>query len=332
MTSRARRSAALLAATLAAILAAGCGGGAPEPKKGEASAPGPPTPVRVAPVERATLAEIVSAPGKIAAMSQAKVRAPFAGTLVDLHVTDGDRVRGGQVVGNVVARDSEAALSGAGEMERDAKTDADRRDAARALELARRNLVRTPLRIASDGVVVSHAASSGDRVSEGEEILSIAETGSLVVLADVPQAQLPKIRAGEPTRIEIPGRAPVAGTVHGILVESGPSDLTAPVRIDLDTASPGATVGLFATARITVAERRDVPSVPDAAVVRDDVTGAARVAVAGADGKAHWIPVTPGISQNGRTEIAAPVLDPAARVIVSGQAGLPEGTPVAPSR
>jgi multidrug efflux pump subunit AcrA (membrane-fusion protein) len=327
VTFRAR----LWAVLLAAILASGCGGEAKDAKKQDAAAPGPPTPVRIAPVERATLAEIVSAPGKIAAMSQAKIRAPFAGTLVELRVTDGDRVHRGQVVGSVVARDSEAALAGAREMEREAKTDAERRDASRAVDLAQRNLVRSPLAVASDGVVVSHAASAGDRVSEGEEILSVAETGSLVVLADVPQAQLPKIRAGEPARIEIPGRAPVAGRVHGILAESGPSDLTAPVRIDLD-AAPGAAVGLFATARITVAERRDVPAVPDAAVVRDDVTGASRVAVAGADGKAHWIAVTPGIAQGGRTEIAVPALDPATRVIVAGQAGLPEGTPVAPSR
>ncbi|HET9795731.1 MAG TPA: HlyD family efflux transporter periplasmic adaptor subunit [Thermoanaerobaculia bacterium] len=327
MTFRARLSTLLLAA----ILASGCGGSATDPKKEQSSAPGPATPVRVAPVEKATLAEIVSAPGKITAMSQEKVRAPFAGTLVEFTVTDGDRVRRGQIVGSVVARDSEAALAGAREMEREAKSDAERRDAARAVELARRNLVRAPLAVASDGIVVSHAASAGDRVSEDEEILSIAETKSLVVLADVPQAQLPKIRAGEAVQIEIPGRPPAGGRVHGILAESGPSDLTAPVRIDLD-AAPGMAVGLFATARITVAERRDVPSVPDAAVVRDDVTGASRVAVAGADGKAHWIAVTPGIAQNGRTEIAAPPLDPAIRVIVSGQAGLPEGTPVAPSR
>jgi len=327
MISRIRASAAVLAT----ILACGCGGGAKDAKKGEPEAPAPATPVRVAPIERATLAEVVAAPGKIAAMSQEKVRAPFAGTLVELRVTDGDRVRRGEAVGSVVARDSKAALSGAREMERDAKTDAERRDAARAVELARRNLVRAPLSASADGIVVSHAASAGDRVSEDEEILSIAETGSLVVLADVPQAQLPKIRAGEAAQIEIPGRPPAAGRVHGILAESGPSDLTAPVRIDIDPAS-GVAVGLFATARITVAERPDVPTVPDAAVVRDDVTGASRMALVGVDGKAHWIAVTPGIAQGGRTEIAAPPLDPASRVIVSGQAGLPEGTPVAPGK
>jgi multidrug efflux pump subunit AcrA (membrane-fusion protein) len=55
------------------------------------------------------------------------------------------------------------------------------------------------------------------------------------------------------------------------------------------------------------------------------------VAVVGADGKAHWIAVTPGLSQGGKTEIAAPLLAPGTRVITSGQVGLPEGTPVAVS-
>ena len=319
-----------IAAALAVLAALACARGEKEDEKKPAAA-GPPTPVRVAPVDRTTLAEIVAAPGKVAAMAQAKVRAPFAGTLVSLSVTDGDLVRGGQAVGSVVARDSEAALAGAREMEREARTDAERRDAARAVELARANLVRAALTVAADGIVVSHAASAGDRVSEGEEIVSIAETGSLVVLADVPQSDLPKIRQGEPASIEVPGRPPLSGRVHGVLAESGPSDLTAPVRIDVAPA-PGLAVGLFATARITVAEHRDVAAVPDAAVIRDDVTGAARVAVAGADGKAHWIAVTPGVAQNGRTEIAAPALDPAARVIVAGQSGLPEGAPVTPAR
>jgi multidrug efflux pump subunit AcrA (membrane-fusion protein) len=321
------RGAVLAAAAVLAVVACA------RPGKEEKDAPapaGPATPVRVARVERAALAEIVTAPGKVAAMAQAKVRAPFAGTLVSLTVTDGDFVHAGQTVGSVVARDSEAALAGAQEMEREATTDAERRDAARAVALARANRVAAPLKIAADGIVVSHAASGGDRVSEDEEILSVAETGTLVVLADVPQAALPKVVAGESATVEIPGRAAIAGRVHGLLAESGPSDLTAPVRIDLASA-PGLAVGLFASVRITVAEHEDVAAVPDAAVLRDDVTGTARIALVGADGKAHWIAVTPGLSQGGKTEVVSPPLAPGAAVIVSGQVGLPEGAPVAAS-
>jgi membrane fusion protein (multidrug efflux system) len=299
-------------------------------QKKEADSPNekPATPVRVASVERATLAEFVSAPGKITAMAQAKVRAPFAGTLTELRVTDGDPVRGGEIVGSVVSRDSEAALSGAREMERQASTEGERRDAARAVALAEKNLVHAPLSVSAAGVVASHAASTGDRVAEGEEIVSIAEMRSLVLLADVAQPQLSKIRAGENVAIDIVGRPPLAATVHDVLPAGSTADLTAPVRIDFASPPGVLPVGLFATARITVAEHPDAVVVADAAVLRDDVTGASRMATLGADGKAHWIAVTPGISQNGRTEILAPALAIGQKVLIAGQVGLPEGAAV----
>jgi multidrug efflux pump subunit AcrA (membrane-fusion protein) len=316
------------------LLLAACHGkadGEKEKKADDVSAR-PATPVKAAVVARATLAETVAAPGKTTAMSQAKVRAPFAGTLTELRVTDGDPVRGGQSIGSIVSRDSEAALSGAREMEREASTDAEKRDAARALALAEKNLVRAPLKVAADGVVVSHAASAGDRVSEDEELVAVAEARSVVLIADVPQPQLSKVHAGETAAVEIAGRPPLSGRVHDILAGgagSERSDLTIPVRIDF-LGTPGALpVGLFATARITVAERRDAVTVPDAAVLRDDVTGSARLALVGADGKAHWIAVTPGLSQGGRTEIVAPPLADGTRVITAGQVGLPDGAPVA---
>jgi RND family efflux transporter MFP subunit len=325
-----------LVALAALLLIAGCGGkkeaaDATREKETDPAQAGPATPVKAAPVARETLAEIVSAPGKVTAMAQAKVRAPFPGTLSELRVTDGDPVAAGQVVGSIVARDSEAALTGAREMQRQASSDAERRDAERAVMLAEKNLVRAPLRVAADGVVVSHAASAGDRVSEDEEIIAVAEARSLVVIADVPQPQLPKIRPGEAVVIEAGGRPPLAGTVHDVMPGGTGSDLTVPVRIDFGAPPRALPVGLFATARIRVAEHADALTVPDAAVLRDDVTGSARVALVGADGKAHWIAVTPGLSQGGKTEIAAPLLAPGTRVITAGQVGLPEGTPVAVS-
>ena len=304
------------AAVAALLLLAACGGRkkADDPgKEKESAAARPATPVKAAPVSRITLFEIVSAPGKVTAMTQAKVRAPFAGTLTELRVTDGDPVSAGQIIGSIVARDSEAALSGAREMERQASTDSERGDAARARALAEKNIVRAPLKVASDGVVESHAASAGDRVSEGEEIVAVAEGRSLVVIADVPQLELPKIRPGEAVTIEVAGRPPLPGTLHDVLPGGPGSDLTVPVRIDFGAAPRALPVGLFATARIRVAEHADALTVPDAAILRDDITGSARVALVGADGKAYWVAVTPGLSQGGRTEITAPALPPEAR-------------------
>jgi multidrug efflux pump subunit AcrA (membrane-fusion protein) len=85
-------------------------------------------------------------------------------------------------------------------------------------------------------------------------------------------------------------------------------------------------LGLFGTARITV-ESRDAITVPDAAILRDDVSGVARVALV-KDGKAHWVDVVTGLRGAAGTEIVSPALTTSDRIVVSGQVGLPEGASV----
>jgi Cu(I)/Ag(I) efflux system membrane fusion protein len=323
------RAALVLAALL---LAPGCyrkaesSGGTPE--SSAERTPAAATPVKVAEVRKTTLREIVTAPGKTSALAEQKVRAPFAGTLTELRVTEGDRVRRGQVLGTMVARESEAALSGAREMLRQASTPDEKRDAERALALAERNLVRRPLVAAWTGAVLSRQASPGDRVAEDAEILTIEDSTSIVFLADVSQADLARVRPGQAASIELAGRgAPLPATVHGVLPTANPADFTAPVRFDFGTGSTGLTLGLFGSAHATVGERVDVSAVPDAAILRDDVTGVSRVALV-TQGRAHWVDVRTGLRDAGRTEITQPVLAEGQKVIVSGLVGLPESQPV----
>jgi RND family efflux transporter MFP subunit len=284
--------------------------------------------VRVAPVQVATLQVLVSGPGKTVALSQQKLRAPFAGTLTDLQVSDGDSVRRGQTLGWMVARESEAALSGARQMVREAATPRERTDAGRALALAEKNVVRRALTATSDGAVASHAASTGDRLAEDQEILTINDAGSLVFVADLPQADLPKIRAGQKATIQFAGSAPAGGSVHAILPAANATDYTGSVRIDLPRSSQKLALGIFGSASILVGEHRDAVVVPDAAVLRDDVTGVSRVAIV-RQNRVHWVEVRTGLRQGGRTEIASPPLARDEPVIVSGLVGLPDGKPVA---
>ncbi|MDQ2869145.1 MAG: efflux RND transporter periplasmic adaptor subunit [Acidobacteriota bacterium] len=319
----------IAALALALTLFPGCGARKEaEDAKPAAPAPDAPTPVRVAAVLSMTLAENVSGPGHTAALSQQKVRAPFSGTLLDLRVSDGDVVRRGQAIGTVVARESEAALSGAREMMREAQSEPQRVDAQRAVALAERNLVRKAIVATADGPVLSHAAASGDKLAEDQEILTIADTGSVVFLADVPQNDLPRIRPGQPAAVEITGRpAAIPGRVHSILPGANAADFSGSVRIDLPGSAERLTLNLFGTARITVAERRAASIVPAGAIVRDDVSGTARVA-ASVNGRVHWIDVRPGLTSNGSTEIAGAGVAPGLAVIVSGMVGLPEGKSV----
>jgi RND family efflux transporter MFP subunit len=293
------------------------------------SQPAAAVPVQTARATVATLARTVDAPGKTVALVQQKLRAPFAGTLVTLTVIDGDRVRRGAAVGSLLSRDSEAALAGAREMEREAKTPAEQEDARRALALAERNLVRATLRAPVDGVVLAHAAAAGDRVTEDQEILTLAEAGTVVFVADVPQSALSQIHPGLRASVELAGRAkPAPGTVHDVLPLANPADFTAPVRVDLAGDGAPSSVGLFGTAHIVVAEKARAVVVPEAAILRDDVTGKTRIALV-QDGHARWHEAVTGLRGGAGTEILEPPLAPGDVVIVGGQVGLPEGAAVA---
>jgi HlyD family secretion protein len=317
-------------AVVAVLLASACHP-KEDPARAPASAektPAPATPVRVAKVERTNLSEVVSAPGKTAVLSSQKMRAPFAGMLTELRVADGDIVRRGQVLGVIVARESEAAVSGAREMMRQASTPAEKADGERALALAEKSLVRRPLVASWSGAVSGRAASAGDRVAEDQEILTIEDIASLVFLADVSQADLARIRPGSRASIDIAGRPePMPASVHGILPAANPADFTGSVRLDLGGAAPNMGLGRIGTAHIVVGEHLGVPTVPDGAILRDDVTGISRLAIVEHD-RAHWISVHTGLHEGGRTEITQPALSEGQPVIVSGLVGLPESQPV----
>ena len=166
---------------------------------------GPATPVRAATVERSSIQRTVSAPGEVLALAQQRVRAPFAGIVTALDVVEGDRVRRGQTVGSLVARDAEAAVTGAREMLRAAKTPQEQDDAQRALELAEDHLVTSPLTTSVAGIVTARSAAPGDRVSEGQELLTVVDESSLVFRARVAQSDLAGIHPGERAEVELSG-------------------------------------------------------------------------------------------------------------------------------
>ncbi len=341
---RARRgSPAVPAAALAAlaVLATACGGGAADPAADPVAdsahgAGGPDTaaasagtPVEVAAVELATLVREVAAPGRTAALVEQQVRAPFDGTVTTLDVVEGSPVTRGRRIGEIVARDSEAALAGAGEMARRAATDAEREDARRALELAEQNRVAAPLVATVGGWVTARTAAAGDRVGAGQELVTIAAADSLVFRADVPQGELGAIRPGQSARVEIAGgAAPRTARVVGLLASQERTDLTAPLRLDFIDPEAVPAVGLYGVAHVLVDAHRDVPVVPAAAVLRDDVAGTSRLGTVDADHRLRWVEVTTGLHDSGRVEIVSPPLAAGTPVVVSGQVGLADGAPL----
>ncbi len=287
-------------------------------------------PVRVDTIRRMDLDLIVAAPGRTEALKEDRVRAPFASHLVSLSVTDGDQVHAGQIVAEVVSKDSQAALEGARQMLAAAANAPDSADAEHAIQVAQRQLVHRPLHATADGVVLSHSVAVGDYLDEGEVLLTVAEAGTVFFKAQVSQDDLAGVRAGERATIDLPavGATPVGAVVHGILPSASSENLSAPVRLDFQPTRPNITVGLFGTASIVAGRHANAAVVPPAAVLRDDVSGISRLAVVDSAGIAHWVVVKTGLQRGDHVEIVSPTLDPGALVIVDGQVGLPDSSRV----
>ncbi len=320
-----------LAAALLMALAACSGGGSGKgdesgsPPAGDTAAA---VPVDLGRIVRDTLRVIVTASGRTQVLREETVRAPFAGTLTELRVTDGDRVREGDLLGRLVARSSEAAMEGAQAMLASARDAADSADAKAALALARREWVERVLKAPAAGVVLSHAATEGDRLGEGDEIVKLAAAGSAVFQAEVSQSDLARVKPGQRAWVRLSARADsLLGAVHGVLPTAAGDAFSAPVRIDLVNGLDVPAVGLFGTATIVVGERRGVLSAPAEAVITDDVTGISRVAAV-RGGIAVWDTVRTGVADRGRVEITGPGVSAGETVIVNGQVGLPDSAAV----
>jgi RND family efflux transporter MFP subunit len=283
------------------------------------------TPVKVGRVTTVDLPRTVRATGHTQALEQQKVRAPFRGKLLTLRVADGQRVKDNEVVATVVSIDSEAALAGANAMVNAAQNPQEKKDAERALELAKRGVVQTPLHAPEAGVVVSHSVDEGALVTESEEVLTIAASDSIVFIADVVQTDVPKVHPGHKATVKLAAmESPLSGTVHAVLPSASSKDMTVPVRIDLPVSKAPVLVGLYGSVQIAVGAHPHVQAVPKEALLRDDVTGETRLCTVRKDGKAQWVRVETGIEADGFVEITSPALEEGALVITSGQVGLPD--------
>ncbi len=315
-----------------AMLLAACGDTATQAAAQSAPAPPTATPVQTAEVTLRTIEKVVSAPGSTASTVEEAVRAPFAGTISKLTVTEGDRVSAGDTVATIVARDSEAQLTGATEMLQHAQTAAARQDAQRALQLARDNLVQKALTSSVNGIVKSRAVVAGERVNDNQDLLSIASLEDLVFVADVDQAKMTTLKPGDAALVHLSGVAnAVHGTVRSILPATT-ANMTTPVRIELNDHPETIALGLAGSADIVVSRHENVPSVPDAAVLRDDVSGQQRIAVVDGNDQIQWRQVQTGYARNGHVELLQPRLAAGTTVVTSGQVGLAEGTPVTVSQ
>ena len=340
-----------------ALTLAACGGG--DEKK--ATAPQRQT-VTAATATQANLARTVVASGTVEAWEMVPVGAETGGlTAVALFVDEGAWVRQGQPLVQMndvllraqlrqqqaqvqtaeanLARD-DAALARAQELKQkgflsQASLDtalANQRASAAGLAAARAALSETQTRVNQatirapvSGQIASRSVTKGQIIQAGSELFTIVRDGRLELNAQVPETEMPLVRAGQSASIvaDQNGQAEprtIGGNVRIVTPQVDPQSRLGVARVALNPGS-GLRPGNFARATIDVGEQASL-TIPGAAIVYRE--GRAGVYVIGPNSAVRFAPVQTG-SRAGDLIVVTQGLNPGQRVVVSGAGFLGDG-------
>jgi len=266
LRSDAARSMAATAGLLALAGALASGSG-----RAQAAPAGAPVPTVVA--RDATLARGLALDGVIQPIKQATLAAQVGGSVVQLAVKAGDKVRAGQLLARVDERDAQAGLlrSEAGVAQADAELRNARLQADRTKELRAQGFVsqaaldvaETQLKSAQaglqqaqagrsqaalargfasvqapfDAVVLATHLEAGDLAAPGRPIATVYVPGAMRAVVQVPASQAALARAAKAVQVTLADGRSVEPVARTILPAADPVSQTVEWRLDLPAAA-----------------------------------------------------------------------------------------------
>jgi HlyD family secretion protein len=203
------------------------------------------------------------------------------------------------------------------------------RNALGALDTVRAEIALYTLRAPLSGEVTVAGANVGETVDPATKILTITNLDRLQLQIAVPTGSASEVHAGQPVTFTVdslPGR-----TFRTVIVRVGSQVDTATGTVPAYAvlSNPGHRLRDDTTvqAHILIERRTAVLTVPTGTILTDPDTGKPSVTVVGTDEVAHIVPVTLGLTADGRVELRSGVTE-GQKVAVSGQYGVPDGTKV----
>lgn len=177
-----------------------------------------------------------------------------------------------------------------------------------------------------DGLISSRAATAGSTAQPGQELFRLIRQARLEWRAEVPSADLARIRPGMDVVLQGPAGAPVTGRVRAVAPTVDASTRNGMVQVDLPVAATqasGLKAGMFASGRFEIT-RSAALHLPQTAVLLKD--GFAYVFVV-RDGVAQQAKVQVGRRQGDRVEVVQG-LEANTDVVAAGVGFLVDGDPV----
>ena len=307
-----------------------------------------PTTVETVQVNASTMQSTVKAVGTLLAEASAELRAEVPGQVLEIHFSEGQRVRKGDELFSIEAtvlraevnearanaERSKAAFTRARELYAKKLVSANDYDTAEAnmnVDVARllsseAKLYKTVIRAPFDGFVGLREINIGDYATVGQAVVDVVQLDPLRVEFSVPETLFPKIKAGLPIKVSAdayPGET-FGGTITAVSPRIDVAGHSVAVRASLPNPSLKLRPGFFVRVDVTLAEKPDALLIPEEAIwpVGQDKTVYLVV-----DGKAVQRVVRIGERLPGKVEILSG-LEAGDTVVTAGQMKLFDGADV----
>ena len=354
-------AAAALLGTCAAV--SGCHGGTQAAEADQ----GPVPEVTVVKVQRGAIADDLLVSGNLASMPNrdAKLAPLVSGRVSRVTVSEGDRVKSGQVLAELdnsslmeQVKQAEAGVAQANANEENARLSAKRNEdllqrgiasrkevedaktqlavneaalkqAEAALSAARAQLSRGVIRAPFDGTVVHRFLGVGDQVdgTAAQPVLEVANIDTLDLLGTVPAVRLAEIKSNVQFTFSDPTiPEPIPAKVDAVLPAVDPGTNNGSVRIRLENRKHLLKLGMFASVQLPVTGGGPNRLVVPKQAIYPDESGEPHVyKVVG--NEALSVPVELGVQAKDKVEILSGVKE-GDIIIFTGGYGLPEKSKV----
>ncbi len=267
---------------------------------------------------RGPIEQTLAATGSVVPLNRVEVRPPIGGRVEELLVREGDRVQAGTIIAWLSSNDRAAIL------------DAARAQGEKEFERWKDSYKPTPVVAPLSGLIILRNAVVGQTVEPSTTLFAIADT--LIVVAQVDESEIGRLRPGVPTRILLdayPGQ-PVLGKIFDILYEgkSVSSVITYGVKIRPNQVPAFFRSQMTANVNFILGKKEDALLLP-AAAVQDSPGSGKRVLVPGPEGPEPKA-VTTGIETGDQVEILTGLQEGDRVVLARGRYTPPEAPQSSP--
>ncbi|MCL2597673.1 MAG: efflux RND transporter periplasmic adaptor subunit [Paludibacter sp.] len=264
------------------------------------------TPVTVTQYTIGDMQEVVELNATSVFLQKNQLKAITNGYIKSVSVTQGQRITHGQVLFVLKSKEAENLGSTINEIDSTARFSGEIKIIANC-----------------NGFVNTINYRTGDYVMEGDVLAEIDDATGLVFLLQLPFELSPYLSKNKTLDLELPDGKIITGVVSTSMPMVDPISQTQSIaiRIKNNITIPE---NLIAKVMIIKNVKKNVISLPKAAVLTDETQEHFWIMKMIDKGQAVKVPIVKGIESNGQVEIVSPQLSPTDVILKTGNYGLPD--------